>query len=349
MLFAQWGVFNAEQCRIILNRFASFERAWKELTESDISQLNLSPEKANRVLKIREQISFEDLVNQMKQFQVRIYYIEDEEYPELLKNAVGAPPFLFVRGQLPSFHKSMAIVGTRRATDYGLHVTQKFTADLVRHGFTIVSGLALGIDSMAHKTTLESNGLTVAVLGSGVDKIRPATNYRLAQNILSSGGAILSSYPLGTPAMKHHFPERNSIISGLCQGTLVTEGGLHSGALITAREAHSQGREVFAVPNNINKFALSGTNHLIRTSQAKLVDNIEHVLEDLNMETKTMRQSLDLSSDERIVMECLSNGGKTMDELVHKTTYDIPTLSTLLVYLELKCAISKQGSRWVMT
>ncbi len=345
-LFAQWGIFNAEQCRIILNQFGSFKEAWQKMSQSDLEQLNISPKKAGRVLKFREQISFENLSGLIRQLEVSIFYIDEETYPEPLRQVPGAPAFLFVRGKLPAFHKSMAIVGTRQVTDYGTLVTQKFTADLVRHGFVVVSGLALGIDSVAHKTTLENNGTTVAVLGSGVDKITPATNYRLAQNIIQSGGAVISAYPLGTPALKHHFPERNSIISGLCQGTLVTEGGLHSGALITARQAHEQGREVFAVPNNINKYALSGTNHLIRSSQAKLVDNIDHILEDLRMESKIMRQEIEFTHEERTLMERLAAGPKTMDELISETIYDIPKLSELIVYLELKKAIVKHGLRW---
>ncbi|HHA18541.1 MAG TPA: DNA-processing protein DprA, partial [Methylophaga sp.] len=222
-------------------------------------------------------------------------------------------------------------------------------ADLVRHGFVIVSGLATGIDSVAHKTTIENNGITVAILGSGVDVISPSSNYRLAQNLLQSGGAIISTYPLGTKAQKHHFPERNVVIAGLCQGTLVTEGGRLSGALITAKEAHELGREVFAVPNDINKYALSGTNDYIRNSKAKLVDNIEHILEDLQFETKTMRQELDLSHDERTLMERLASGGKNMDDLVAETTFDVPRLSELILQLQLKNAIAQQECRWVIT
>jgi len=348
-LFAQWGIFTTEQCRIILKKFGSFKAAWKGLSTSDIRELNVRNEKASRVLEIRERISFEDIMELIKKFEVKVYYVDDKDYPETLRNIKPPPPFIFVRGQLPTFLKAMAVVGTRTATDYGKLATKKFTADLVRHGFVIVSGLAIGIDSVAHKTALECNGVTVAVLGSGVDIISPSSSYRLAQNILQSGGAIISAYPLGTKALKHHFPERNIIIAGLCQGTLVTEGGLHSGAFITARRAHDHSREIFAVPNDINKYALSGTNHYIRTSQAKLVENIEHILEDLQMETKTMRQEFDLSHDERILMERLASGGKTMDDLVAETTFDIPRLSELILHLQLKNAIAEQNCKWVIT
>lgn len=348
-LFAQWGVFNTEQCRVILDKFGSFKAAWKGLTAADIRELNVRREKSSRVLEIRERISFEQTMATIKNFDVKVLYVDDREYPLPLKNSICLAPFLFVRGNLPEFHKAMAVVGTRSCTEYGRNVTKRFTADLVRHGFVIVSGLAMGIDSVAHKTALEYHGITVAVLGSGVDVISPSSNYRLAQDILQSDGAIISTYPLGTLAQKHHFPERNAIISGLCQGTLVTEGGRHSGALITADWTHKHSREVFAVPNDINKYALSGTNHLIRTSQAKLVDNIEHILEDLKMETKLMKQELDLSHDERILLERLASGGKDMDELVAETTFDVPRLSELLLHLQLKNAVAQQSCRWVIT
>lgn len=348
-LFAQWGIFTAEQCRMILNKFGSFKSAWKGLTTADICELNVRNEKASRVLEIREMISFEQMMETVRNFDVKIYYVDDDNYPKLLKEIEPPPPFLFVRGKLPDFHKSMAVVGTRSYTDYGKNVTKRFTSDLVRHGFVVVSGLATGIDSIAHRTTLELNGTTVAVLGSGVDIISPPSNYCLAQDILQADGAIVSAYPLGTQAKKHHFPERNCIISGLCRGTLVTEGGCRSGALITAREAHDQGREVFAVPIDINKYALSGTNRYIREGKAKLVESIGHIVEELKMQIKDMTQPLELTHDERIIMERLASGGKTMDDLVIETTFDIPKLSELILHLQLKNAIAEQDYEFVIT
>ena len=347
-MFAQWGIFTTEQCRIILNKFGSFKAAWKGLSYEDIHNLNVRGEKAERVLEIRERISFEQMMKVVRELEVKVCFVDDADYPVTLKQMENGPPFLFVRGKLPDFHKALAVVGTRSCTDYGRLVTKRFTADLVRHGFVVVSGLATGIDSVAHKTTLENNGITVAVLGSGVDVITPNSNHRLAQNIIQSGGAIISTYPLGTLAKRHHFPDRNIIIAGLCQGTLVTEAGQHSGALITAREAHELGREVFAVPNDINKYALSGTNEYIRGSKAKLVDNIGHILEDLKMQIKDMRQILDLSHDERILLERLASGGKTIDDLVIETTFDIPKLCEIILQLQLKNAIAEQNNRFVI-
>ena len=348
-LFAQWGVFTAEQCRLILKKFGSFKAAWKGLSAEDIRKMNVRCEKSSRVLEIRERISFEQMMETVRNLDVKIYYVDDEKYPVTLKNIGSPPPFLFVRGELPDFHKAMAVVGTRANTDYGENVTKRFTSDLARHGFVIVSGLAVGIDSIAHKTALELNATTVAVLGSGVDVVCPPRNYSLAREILQSEGAIVSTYPLGTPARKHHFPERNAVISGLCQGVLVTEGGCHSGALLTAKEAHEQGREVFAVPIDINKYALSGTNKYIREGKAKLVENVGHILEELHLEEKLMCQPLVLTHDERVVMEKLATGQKSMDDLVYATEFDIPKLSEIVLNLQLKNVIARQEYGYVIS
>ncbi|MBN2307252.1 DNA-processing protein DprA [Candidatus Peregrinibacteria bacterium] len=347
-LFAQWGIFTTEQCRLILSKFGSFKTAWKQLTAEDIRQLNVRHEKSSRVLEIRERISFEQMMTLVRDLDIKIHYVDDEDYPMTLKNVESPPPFLFVRGKLPEFHKAIAVVGTRGNTDYGKNVTKRFTSDLVRHGFVIVSGLAIGIDSIAHRTALELNGTTVAVLGSGIDVITPFSNHRLAQEIIQSEGAILSAYPLGTPARKHHFPERNAIISGLCQGVLVTEGGCHSGALHTVKAAHEQGREVFAVPIDVNKYALSGTNRCIREGTAKLVENVEHILEEFKMKIKNMTQPIEFTHEERIVMEKLATGEKSMDDLVYATEFDVPKLSEIILHLQLKNAVVQQEYGYVI-
>lgn len=312
-------------------------------------QIGIGTEKVDRILEIRERISFHDIVKKMEDLNVRLLSIEDSDYPSYLKSIHDPPPFLFVRGKLPLFHKSLGVVGTRGITPYGQMVTEKLVADLARNGFVIVSGLALGVDSCAHETTLKNSGITVAVLGSGIDKIYPSWNYRLAGRIINQGGAIVSEYPLGTPAMKHHFPERNRIISGLSRGVLVSEGGVKSGALITARQALEQGREVFAVPNNITKVSLSGTNHLIRRGEAKLVERVEHILEEFQMEPARQQLSFDFDDTEKTLLTSLSNGGKTMDELIIDTSWSISRLSEIITNLQLKGAVRGEGQRWVLS
>ncbi|MBU0727202.1 DNA-processing protein DprA, partial [Patescibacteria group bacterium] len=264
--------------------------------------IGIGSEKVERVFEIRKSISFHEMISKMEELNINLLQIDDDEYPSLLKKISDPPPFLFVRGKLPPFHKSIGIVGTRAITDYGQTIAKKLTSDLVRNSFVIVSGLAFGVDSCAHETAVKSGGITVAVLGTGVDKIYPSSNYCLAQDILKEG-AIVSEYPLGSPALTHHFPARNRIISGLSRGVLVVEGGIKSGALITARLALEQGREVFAIPNNITKISLSGTNHLIRRSEAKLVENVNHILEEFQMTSSQQQIQFEFDDSENTLLK----------------------------------------------
>ena len=348
-LWAQWGILNFEQYQFVLKEFGDLETAWKKISRTFLLKIGMGSEKIDRILKIKNRISFHDMMKTMEDFNVQLLSVGDNDYPSLLKSIHDPPPFLFVRGKLPLLHKSLAVVGTRGITDYGQMVTEKLTSDLVRNGFVVVSGLAFGVDSCAHQAALKNNGMTIAVLGTGIDKIYPSANYHLAQDIIKYGGAVISEYPLGSPALTHHFPKRNRIISGLSQGILVVEGGVKSGALITARQALEQGREVFAVPNNITKVSLSGTNHLIRRGEAKLVERVKHILEEFQMEPAQQQMQFDFNDREKTILTNLSVGGKTMDELIIETSYSISQLSEILTNLNLKGAVHEEGNRWVLS
>jgi DNA processing protein len=205
----------------------------------------------------------------------------DERFPPLLRQIYDPPAFLWVRGALrPSDERAVAIVGTRRATEYGRRLAHEFAAALVRHGFTIVSGLAYGIDLAAHRGALEAGGRTLAVLGSGVDRIYPARHAGLAREVTAQG-ALLSEYPLGAEPDAPNFPRRNRIVSGLSLGTLVVEAYETGGALITARLAVEQNREVFAVPSPVHSKAGAGSNRLIQQGYAKLVLTVDDILVEL--------------------------------------------------------------------
>jgi len=209
--------------------------------------------------------------------------IESEYYPEQLKEIYDAPLKLYVLGNKELLNQiGIAIVGTRKASEYGKKVALQFSRALSEIGFNIISGLALGIDSCAHLGTLQqgSLGKTIAVLGSGLDEIYPKQNVELARQILKNGGCVVSEYPIGTKPEKLNFPQRNRIISGLSKGVLVVEAGEKSGSLITADFALEQGREVFAVPGNICNSTSNGTNDLIKQG-AKLVTNIKDIIEEL--------------------------------------------------------------------
>lgn len=347
-LWAQWGILNYEQYQFVFKHFGSLETAWKKINRQFLFSLGMGKEKIDRVLTFREGISFYDMASKMEKLNIHLICIEDNEYPAQLKTISDPPPFLFVRGNIPALHKSIGIVGTRGITDYGRVITERFTEDLVRNNFVIISGLALGVDSVSHKTTVKNNGFTIAVLGTGVDKIYPSSNYQLADDIIKSGGAIISEYPLGSPAHAHHFPQRNRIISGLSCGVLVVEGGIKSGALITARMALEQGREVFAVPNNITKVSLSGTNHLIRRSEAKLVEKVEHILEEFQMEPAQQQMLFDFDQNEQFILNFLLDGGKTLDDLICLTSWSISQLLEHLTNLSLKGAVRESGNKWVL-
>ena len=209
--------------------------------------------------------------------------IENEFYPKQLKEIYDAPVKIYVLGNKELLNqRGIAIVGTRKATEYGKKVALQFSRDLSEIGVNIISGLALGIDTYAHLGTLqlEGKGKTIAVLGSGLDQIYPKQNIELARKIIKSGGCILSEYPLGTKPEKLNFPQRNRIISGLAKGVLVVEADEKSGSLITADFALEQGRDVFAIPGNIFNSTSRGTIDLIKQG-AKLVSNIKDIIEEL--------------------------------------------------------------------
>jgi DNA processing protein len=347
-LWAQWGILDFEKYQIVLRHFGDLETAWKKINLSFLMDLGFRKEKAERILEDQKGINFHQLVKRIENLNVHVLSVDDSEYPSCLGSIPNPPPFIFVRGNLPAFHKALGVVGTRQITDYGTMATQKFVSDLVMNGFIIVSGLALGVDACAHDMAIRNNGITVSVLGSGVDNIYPSANRGLSERILKSGGAIVSEYPLGTPALQHHFPVRNRIISGLSRGVLIVEGGVKSGALITARYALEQGREVFAIPNNITKIGLSGTNHLIRRGEAKLTENIGNILEEFQMQEAVSKKPLTFSSVESELLERIVNGGKSIDELVTETPYNISRLSEILITLQLKGVVREVNRKWVI-
>lgn len=206
----------------------------------------------------------------------------DDDFPRFLRHIPDPPLALFYRGSLQSLHRpAVALVGARACTHYGRNVARRLAGELARLGFVIVSGMALGIDGAAHEAALAVGGRTVAVLGSGVDQLYPRGHRRLAASILDQQGTLISEFPPGSPALPHHFPIRNRIISGLCHAVVVVEAKQRSGSLITARCCLEQGRELFAVPGAINRPTAAGPNGLIETGQARLLSSVSGVLREL--------------------------------------------------------------------
>ncbi len=283
----------------------------------------------------------------------RLITFWDDDYPDPLKQIYDPPALLFVKGTLKKEDKfSVAIVGTRQPSIYGKLVSERLTQELARKGLTIVSGLAYGVDTLAHKCTLDAGGRTLAVLGSGVDVIYPSDNRTLAKKIESSG-ALISEFPMGTDPDRNNFPRRNRIICGLSMGTLVIEAGLKSGALITAAMALDQGREVFAVPGNIDSPKSLGTNELIKQGGAKLVASAEDILEeiqpqfslDLQMERKE-RAAAQLSEQEKKIIDLLSNEPMHIDRIASDSGQPTSHTLALLLSLELKNLVKQLPGKY---
>jgi len=272
------------------------------------------------------------------------------DYPKILKEIHNAPKQLYVRGKLPKDHNlNFAIVGTRAASEYGKTLAFEIAKELAGMGFNIVSGLALGIDTRAHLGALEASGRTTAVMGSAIDdnSIYPFENLNLAKKIISSGGAVISEYQPGTKSEIWFFPERNRIISGLSRGVLVIEAPEKSGALITARIALEQNREVFAIPGSIFSKNSFGTNNLIK-SGAKMVTSIDDILEELNlMDLKTqkeLRKKDDLTKEEAVILDIIEKEPIHIDKICKISKMAASQVLSIISLLEIKGIIKNIGA-----
>lgn len=280
--------------------------------------------------------------------QALIITLKDQEYPALLREIPDPPLAFYLKGVLPqNMGQSLAIVGSRKVSHYGRIVTEKLAQQLVEYGFITVSGLARGIDTIAHQTTIKKGGTTLAVLGNGLDVFYPPENKNLMRQMVEKG-ALLSEFPFGTQPHPMNFPIRNRIISGLCPGILVVEASEKSGALISANCALDQGREVFAVPGNITSPNSRGTNYLIKQG-AKLVDQLEDILEEFGfqeLDKKSRNEALqpslvELNEGEEKLISFLSPDPTPIDFIIQKSGESAATIHSLLLTLEMKGVIKQ--------
>lgn len=262
--------------------FGSVKKIW-EVSEQELLKTGLRSNFVKKLISIRQKVNLDSSFIRLRENGIECQILADKKYPENLKK-IDNPPFaIFVKGFIKSQdRKAIAVVGSRKMTSYGQKATQRLVADLVKRKITIVSGLARGIDTVAHQTVLRMGGRTIAVLAGGLDRIYPPENQKLAWVISQNHGALLSEYPPGFPLNKENFPARNRLIAGLSLGTLVIEGAIHSGSLITARFAAEQGREVFAVPGPIDSQNSQAPLSLIRQG-AKPVQSAQDILEELDL------------------------------------------------------------------
>jgi DNA processing protein len=281
----------------LLERFGS-TTAILNASRSDLSGFDfLKPDTLAQLTTARNRLDPTHIIELCEQDQIDILSLQDTRYPRQLRTITDPPPILYVKGTLlPSDAFSIAVIGTRRCTPYGERQTERLTSALVQNGFTIISGLALGIDGIAHRAALKAGGRTLAVLGSGLHRLYPPEHQPLAQKMIDSGGCVMSEYPPLHPSAKWTFPQRNRIVSGLSLGVLVIEAPVRSGAMISARMAGEQGRDIFAVPGSIESPASNGCHQLMKDG-AYITESADDILDVLG----PMRQSVVLPGMEKPV------------------------------------------------
>lgn len=334
----------------LIKYFKGIEKAWFG-TKDDYKAAGIGEKTYQGFSEFRETFDLKDYLDKLNQNNVQVLTFEDENYPENLKKIQDSPGVLYVKGSIfgIDWQKSIGVVGTRKMTSYGQEVTEQLVAELVVNGFVIVSGLAFGVDSVAHKTAIENNGKTIAVLGSGVDLCFPRENQDLYDKIIKGYGAVVSQFPLSMQPSAGTFPARNRIISGLSTGILVTEAGEDSGALITADYAIKQGRPVFAVPGPITSKQSEGTAKLLKNG-AVFIQNAGDVLNNLGLEKRIYKKEkidfdkLNLSPEEKAVVEVLQQEELDIDSLSKKTGISISKLNMLMTELELAGIVRNLGA-----
>ncbi len=329
----------------IISYFGDLSVAWQAPVEA-FHETGL-PERALRnFLALRSEIDLDSLYESILQSQITVLTLKDEGYPTLLKEIDQSPPVIYIKGSLtPADEFAVAMVGTRRVTAYGQQVTRDTSTFLAAHGLTIVSGLARGVDALAHQHALQADGRTIAVLGSGVDVIYPPEHRKLADAIVENG-AVISDYPLGTQPEGINFPPRNRIISGLSLATIVVEAGERSGALITADFAVEQGRDVFAVPGNVFSPSSRGTNRLIQKGAYAMVSP-QDVLDVLDLtqveDYKQARRELPADTTEAKILHVMDYEPIHVDEICHEVGLPVEKVSAALTMMELKGMVQHVG------
>jgi len=330
--------FGAVRVKRLSDAFPNMEDAFRAPKDGLVAA-GIEPKVAEQFVFERDAIHPDEELARLAAHGARAITIRDPNYPPDLRTIYDPPAVLFVRGALPDPARAhLAVVGSRHPSRYGEQVTREFVEPIARSGVVVVSGLAYGIDAVAHQSALDAGGTTVAVLGGGLDEdnVYPSQHRTLASQIIAGGGAVLSEFPIGTHVMKYNFPFRNRIISGLSRGTLVVEAKATSGSLITARCAVEHNRDVFAVPGPIHSPLSEGPNNLIKTG-AFPVTTAEDVLSRLGLEVReTKPDYAPGSADEKTIYDALTREPQHADELTAKTNLAPSVVTSTLTLMEMK-------------
>ncbi|PIT94113.1 DNA-protecting protein DprA [Candidatus Falkowbacteria bacterium CG10_big_fil_rev_8_21_14_0_10_43_11] len=340
--------FGPKRFNLLSRYFPDMRTAW-EASAGELLAAGINERAANEFIAHRQNTDPGELMERLDKEKINILILTDGRYPKLLKEIFDAPPVLYYRGELPdNLNFCLAVVGSRKYTSYGQQTAQSLVSQLAQAGLVIVSGLAIGIDALAHSACLQANGKTIAVLGAGLDRqnIYPATNRYLAEKILARGGLLLSEYAPGTPPLEFHFPQRNRIISGISLGTLVIEAAVSSGALITAQSALEQNREVFAVPGSVFNPNSAGTNNLIKTG-AKAVTCASEIIETLSLENIASfvqnQKAIPATPAEQRLISVLNHEPTHINALTRLAKLDTASINATLLTMELKGYVRNLG------
>lgn len=347
--------FGAVRLKKLCQHFATDLEAGFKAGQKELIAAGIDEKIALEFIAARDEIKVEKIIHQLEAENIKVVRWDEENYPPLLKEIYDPPAILYYRGQLTKNNEyCLAVVGTRNFSLYGQQVTEKITRELAQNNITITSGLAYGIDTLAHNATLDVGGRTIAVLGTGLDKasIYPGANRYLADKIVSAGGAIISEFPLKTPPLRYNFPLRNRIISGLSLGVLVIEAAEKSGALITARCALEQNREVFSVPGNIYSDVSRGPNFLIKQGAHAVTETADIIaaldLAEINTYIEN-KKIIGETEEEKKILALLNYEPKYIDELIRLSSLDANLVNSTLALMEMKGMIKKlDGQQYIL-
>ncbi len=341
----------ANRLKKIYNYFGLMENAW-QAGFNEFKKASLEDKIIQNIIESRKKIELNKEVEKMEQLEIKMSTMADDNYPISLRQIFNPPSVVYYKGKLTNQRDeySLACVGTRKFSPYGKQIVEDIVKRVCQAGITLVSGLALGIDSLAHRVCVETNSRTIAVLGSGIDEasIYPASNIHLARDIQSQEGLLMSEYPPGTTALQAYFPQRNRIIAGLSKATLVVEAPGKSGALITARFALENNRDVLAVPGNIYTKNAAGVNQLIAMGAYPIVcaEDIFKILNFQPAESTTQhKQNLLLSEQEKAILEIVSVEAKHINDIIQLTGLPTAKISSFLTIMEIKGLIKNVGNQ----
>ncbi len=344
--FPQLGPLRLQK---LLAHFGEIDKLW-QATEAELKATGLDKRTTAIFIQQRQQANPDKLLAELRELNIQALSLDDEEYPDLLREIYDPPPVIYYRGKWPINKICLAIVGTRKISSYGQAVVKKLVPALTKQQVVTVSGLALGVDSLVHQETITAGGHTIAVLGSGLDQenLYPSSNRYLVDKIVAADGLVISEYPPGTPPLPQHFPRRNRLIAGLAHGTLVIEGDIDSGSLITAKCALEQNREVMAVPGSIFAAGSSGTNQLIKQG-AKPITQLEDILECLQLKTikqETITTFTPQTPDEEKIFNLLTTEPMLIDDLIRQSGLTAAKVSSTLSLLEIKGVVKNIGNNY---